>query len=401
MANIPPELFTEILSLLPVKSLLCYRSTSKSLRSLIDSYNFIKLHLKNSFNFNFSLILRHNSDLYQIDFPNLTTAVQLNHPLMCYSNRITLFGSCNGILCISNIADDIAFWNPNIRKYRIIPYLQIPPRSESDTTLFAARVHGFGFDPLTGDYKLVRISYFVDLQHRTFDSQVRIFSSKMNSWKILPSMPYALCCARTMGVYVENSLHWVVTRKLEPFQPDLIVAFDLTLEIFNEVDLPEIEVVNSNTNNEINAENASFEIDVAVLGGCLCMIVNYRATKVDIWLMKEYGCRDSWFKLLTLVESCLILPLKSLRPLCYSSDGKMVLLEVDRKKLFWYDFKSGQVSYVQGIPNLNEAMVCGSSLVPPSLPFDNYRKENQLKLRCESISKRRDDFLSQGFKLTL
>ncbi|CAJ2646050.1 unnamed protein product [Trifolium pratense] len=93
MTNIPPELFTDILSLLPVPSLLRVRSTSKSIRSLIDSINFINLHLKNSFNFNLSLILRHNSDLYQIDFSNLTTAVQLNHPLMCYSNRITLFGS--------------------------------------------------------------------------------------------------------------------------------------------------------------------------------------------------------------------------------------------------------------------------------------------------------------------
>ncbi|CAL5183989.1 unnamed protein product [Lathyrus oleraceus] len=389
MANIPSELLTDILSLLPVRSLLRFRLSSKSLRSLIDSHNFINLHLHNSFNF--TLILRHNSDLYQLDFPTLATAVPLNHPLMCYSNRITLFGSCNGILCISNIADDIAFWNPNIRKHRIIPYLPISPRSESDTSLFAARVHGFGFDPFDCDYKLVRISYFVDLQQRTFDSQVRVFSSRTNSWKALPSMPYALCCARTMGVLVENSLHWIVTRKLEPFQPDLIVAFNLTLEIFEEVPLPEIEVANSE----------SFEIDVAVLGGCLCMIVNYQASKVDVWVMRKYGSRDSWCKLFTLVESCFILPLKSLRPLGYSDYGSKVLLEVDRKKLFWYDFKTEQVVYAQGIPSLNEGMICVESLVPPSLHMDNYRKENQHKLRCESISNRRDDFLSQGFKLTL
>ncbi|XP_004486223.1 F-box protein CPR1 [Cicer arietinum] len=396
MADIPPELLTDILSLLPVQSLLRFRSTSKPLRSLIDSNNFINLHLNKSTNFN--LIVRHNSDLYQIDFPNLTsttaTAVQLNHPLMCYSNRITLLGSCNGLLCISNVADDIAFWNPSLRKHRIIPYLRISPRSKSDTSLFAARVHGFGFDPFAGDYKLVRISYFVDLQNRTFDSQVRLFSSRTNSWKVLPSMCYALCCARTMGVFVDNSLHWVVTRKLEPGQPDLIVAFNLTLEIFNEVPLPEIEVVDNN--------GESFEIDVAVLGGCLCMIVNYEITKVDVWVMKEYVSRDSWFKLLTLVGSCYFLPLKSLRPLGYSNDGSKVLLEVDRKKLFWYDFKSEQVSFVSGISNMNEAMICVGSLVPPSLPIvDNYKKENQHKLRCESISKRRDDFLSQGFKLTL
>ena len=306
---------------------------------------------------------------------------------MSYSNRITLFGSCNGLICISNIADDIAFWNPNIRKHRIIPYLPTTPRSESDTTLFAARVHGFGFDSFAGDYKLVRISYFVDLQNRSFDSQVRVFSLKMNSWKELPSMNYALCCARTMGVFVENSnlnsssLHWVVTRKLEPFQPDLIIAFNLTLEIFNEVPLPEI--------GEVNSESESFEIDVAVLGGCLSMIVNYQTTQIDVWVMKEYGLKDSWCKLFTLVGLFFPTPLKSLRPLGYSSDGKKVLLEIDRKKLFWYDLKSENVTSVPGIPNMNEAMICVGSLVPPSLPVDNCRKENLHKLRCESISKRR------------
>ncbi|XP_058764260.1 F-box protein CPR1-like [Vicia villosa] len=387
MANIPSDLFTDILSLLPVLPLLRFRLSSKSLRSLIDSHNFINLHLHNSSNS--TLILRHNSDLYQLNFPTLTTLTPLNHPLMCYSNRITLFGSCNGILCISNIADDIAFWNPNIRKHRIIPYLPISPRSESDTSLFAARVHGFGYDPFGSDYKLVRISYYVDLQQRTFDSQVRLFSSKTNSWKALPSMNYALCCARTMGVLVENSLHWIVTRKLEPFQPDLIVGFNLTLEVFEEVPLPEVD------------DSESFEIDVAVLGGCLCMIVNYQASKVDVWVMRKYGSGDSWCKLFTLIEPCFILPLKSLRPLGYSEDRNRVLLEVERKKLVWYDFKTGQVVDVQGIPSLNEGMICVESLVPPSLPMDNYRKEIQHKLRCESISNRRDDFLSQGFKLTL
>jgi len=96
MADLPPEIVTGILSLLPVQSLLRFRSTSKSLQSLIDSHNFI---LKNSLNR--SLILRHNSNLYQInDFSNLTTAIKLNLPLKGSNNFISLFGSCNGLLCI-------------------------------------------------------------------------------------------------------------------------------------------------------------------------------------------------------------------------------------------------------------------------------------------------------------
>jgi F-box interacting protein len=368
MADLPPEILTGILSTLPAQSLLRFRSTSKSLQSLIDSHNFIKLHLKNSLNH--SLILQHKSNLYQFnDFPNLTTSIKLNLPFEGSNNFISLLGSCNGLLCIFSNGE-IAFWNPNIRKHRIIPDLPIPipDPSESNSIPFCFCVRGFGFDPLTDDYKLLRICCFFELQHSTSESHVSLFSSKGSSWKKLPSIPYDLYYYRKMGVFVENSLHWIMTQKLDPLQPRVIVAFNLTLEIFAEVPFPEI-------GEEVNSE--SFEIDVEVLGGCLCMIVNYHTTKIDVWEMKEYGCRDSWCKLFTLTESCFTLPLKSLRLVGYSSDGSMVLLEVDCEKLFWYDRKSERVSYVEEIPSLNDAMICVGSLVPPSFPW----KENRTSKR--------------------
>jgi len=55
-------------------------------------------------------------------------------------------------------------------------------------------------------------------------------------------MQYALYNGQTMNVLVENSLHLVVSRKPGMFEPPLIVAFNLTQEIFNEVPLLEIQV---------------------------------------------------------------------------------------------------------------------------------------------------------------
>ncbi|KAG4945978.1 hypothetical protein AAZX31_15G110000 [Glycine max] len=391
--HLPREVLTEILSRLPVRSLLRFRSTSKSWKSLIDSQHLNWLHLTRSLTLasNTSLILRVDSDLYQTNFPTLDPPVSLNHPLMCYSNSITLLGSCNGLLCISNVADDIAFWNPSLRQHRILPYLPVPRRRHPDTTLFAARVCGFGFDHKTRDYKLVRISYFVDLHDRSFDSQVKLYTLRANAWKTLPSLPYALCCARTMGVFVGNSLHWVVTRKLEPDQPDLIIAFDLTHDIFRELPLPDTGGV-----------DGGFEIDLALLGGSLCMTVNFHKTRIDVWVMREYNRRDSWCKVFTLEESREMRSLKCVRPLGYSSDGNKVLLEHDRKRLFWYDLEKKEVALVkiQGLPNLNEAMICLGTLVPPYfLPRQICRKPRALG--CERPRKTRDDFLSQGFKLTL
>jgi len=55
------------------------------------------------------------------------------------------------------------------------------------------------------------------------------------------------------------------------------------------------------------------------------------------------------------------------------------------RKLFWYDLNSEQVTYVQGIPTLNEVMVCAESLVSPSLPIDSLRRESTHKRRYLSF----------------
>jgi len=384
--HLPPDILEEMFSRLPVQSLLRFRSTSKSLRSLIDSHNFIKLHLKNALNFNFFLL--HNNDLYQLDFPNLTKSmIPLNHPFSSNitpvtrnSSVMTLIGSCNGLLAISHgkitfkhpyDANEITFWNPTTRKHQIIPFHPLPIPNLLKSNNIALCVHGFGFDPLTADYKLLRISFIADLNY-SFDPHVRLFSSKTNSWKIIHSIPpYALYYCETMGVFVENSIHWIMTPKINGEDPCLIVAFDLSLEIFNEVPLP------AEIDQEVNC-NESFKIDVADLGGRLCLTVKYETTKIDVWVMKEYGSSDSWCKLFTLDQSSFTFSLKSLRPLCYSSDGSKVLLEEHYEKLFWYDLKSEQVSYVEGIPSFDGAMICVESLVPPSFPVDNCRtKENR------------------------
>jgi len=82
-----------------------------------------------------------------------------------------------------------------------------------------------------------------------------------------------------------------------------------------------------------------------------------------------------------LVQSCFTLPLKSSKPLGYSCDGSKVLLEINCKKLFWYDLKSEQVSYVERIPNWNAAMFRVGSLVPPCFPVNNCTKENRTSKR--------------------
>ncbi|CAL5199586.1 unnamed protein product [Lathyrus oleraceus] len=390
MAELPSEVITEILSRVPAKPLLRLRSTCKWWRSLIDSTDFVFFHLNKSRDS--IIILRQHSRLYELDLNSMDRVKELDHPLMCYSNRIKVLGSCNGLLCICNIADDIAFWNPSIRKHRVIPSEPLIRKETKEnsaiTTLLAARVYGFGYDSFSGEYKLVSISYFVDLHNRSFDSHVKIYTMRTDVWKTLTSMPYALCCARTMGVFLSGALHWVVTRDLEPDSLDLIVAFDLRFEVFREVKLPA-------------SVDGKFDMDVGVLRGMLCMIENRGSEGFDVWVMREYGLVESWGKLFTVEQPRDVKLIKSLRPLGYSKNGDRVMFEQDSKKLCWYNLASKDLSWVRisGMPNNIEGTVCIGSLVPPSLQCRNVQSKNPKSV--DEKNKKRDDFLSKGFKLTL
>lgn len=143
-----------------------------------------------------------------------------------------------------------------------------------------------------------------------------------------------------------------------------------------------------------------FDMQVALLGGCLC-VVEDRRSAFDVWVMRVYGSRDSWVKLFTLTQSEDVgsVKLKSVRPLVL--EGDRVLFEQNRTKLCWYDLKSGNLSYVKvpGVGNTIEGTVSIGSLVPPNLLRDEESEEH--RLGHDKNRKKRDDFLSQGFKLTL
>lgn len=353
MADLPPEIIIAVFYRLPVRPLLQFRSVSKPLRSLIDSTGFIDLHLKNSIETgsNLSLILRKETEIYFINLDALSDAVSLAHPLMCYSNQILILGSINGLICISNVAEDIALWNPSIRRHKVLPFL---PIERIGSSILGTRVFGFGYDPVNEDYKLVRISQFINLGSEGFVSKVKVYSLRANEWRDSEDMPFVLCYTRKNGTFASGALHWVVNRKFNVEEADLIVAFDLTVERFREVPLPE-------------CTEERFHIDVGVLGGCVCMIATYQDVRIDVWVMREYGVKKSWAKLFSVAQADEVVgSFKYLRPLVYSKTDGEVLLELDNQRLVWYDLRGKRVKNVSvaGLPNSFEAEICVGSLVP-------------------------------------
>ncbi|KAL7607770.1 hypothetical protein Lser_V15G11458 [Lactuca serriola] len=158
--NLCQELMVEILTRLPPKSLLRFRSASKSLRSCIDSPDFIRKHTCRSRQ-RVLLIHKvkqtHKYKRYRdASFCTLHAKEQLPLPLsLCTTlvvlpcRKATLLGSCNGILLLYENGV-ISLWNPSIMRQLTLPDC---PLQEC----FGGMAIGLGFDPITDDNKVVSI----------------------------------------------------------------------------------------------------------------------------------------------------------------------------------------------------------------------------------------------------
>ncbi|XP_042029139.1 F-box protein CPR1-like, partial [Salvia splendens] len=234
-------------------------------------------------------------------------------------------GSCNGLVLLTPNSGDIILWNPAIRKQlKLAAQPPIPHRFIRDEAIFA-----LGYDSEHDDYKVVSVNQAAnDKDGNTFTTETMIYSLKSNSWKKAKDFPYLLPHHTSRwGIYLNGALHTVVKHGRNPEM--VIMSFDLGKEEHLEIPLPE----------HSNAAIRGVE-SLEVLVGCLAAVVPGKKCGTDIWLMKEYGVKQSWMKLLQLDPPLL----GGLRPLAYSKSGGEVLLNDDGMCLSWYDLKKKTVA---------------------------------------------------------
>ncbi|KAK1367158.1 F-box domain-containing protein [Heracleum sosnowskyi] len=155
------HLVSEILSRLPVKTLLQYRCVSKPWCSLIDSPRFAKTHLKRSIECqtNIGVVVR-GCVSYSVDFDSLdngtANAVEIDEPLKTLLSDTGVVGTCNGLHCLFKIVEaDMFLWNPATRKCKKLP--RAPTDFRRPFEFNWSSLSGFGYDAVNDDYKVLRI----------------------------------------------------------------------------------------------------------------------------------------------------------------------------------------------------------------------------------------------------
>ncbi|KAL3655196.1 hypothetical protein CASFOL_000982 [Castilleja foliolosa] len=327
---LPPELLKIILSRVPAKCLLRFRCVSKSWRSIIDSPDLIKLHLKKSAESytNLSLILTetgldfHMLDLGLLDNENPKKPRISKTPFPGDEIR-GISNTCDGLVVVTaDLFGPLALWNPFMKKHIIFP----DSLSKcSDRCYFPDVLFGLGYDSKTDDYKVVRNFEYKNLRtHQLVGSKTEVYTFKSKVWKEVQPFPCPLSYTMQLWVGpVNGSLHMLCMDKSR--RHSKIVGFSVENENYFEMMFP---------------KGTDSVMGLDLLGGCLSMTCGNTESQINIWVMKEYGVQESWTNLISIVNPVCDNPSDCFKPLVYSEDGQKILMYGNRAKFVWYDLKT-------------------------------------------------------------
>ncbi|KAI8012346.1 F-box protein [Camellia lanceoleosa] len=290
--QVPIQIILEILSRLPIKSLFRCQLVCKEWFSSISDPHFAKLHLSRSpISLLIKPIFRESRKLRLFDLQilhkthpreaHLKLTTEINIP---YAGQ-EIVNSCNGLLCLC-YKSVICVCNPILGEYITLPY------ATYDGHYCVLTVTAFGFILRTNQYKVIRffiervvesINPITELKTYRDDPKAMIYTIGDGLWRNLGSVPYYLK-NRSFNSFVNGALHWL---NFTCDSPDFIRCFDFDSEEFWVVlEPPEFGL----------RKEFSDHIRVGVLRGSLSIYDFSSPLRMDIWLMKDYGIKESWSK---------------------------------------------------------------------------------------------------------
>ncbi|XP_062005047.1 F-box/kelch-repeat protein At3g06240-like [Rosa rugosa] len=196
-------------------------------------------------------------------FGDRSSVRKLQFPFQPPVGRLSLLGSCNGIVFIAFDERVFYIWNPSTGFFRKLP----DPGSLCDQRFLFN--YGVGYLSATDDYKIFIAT-----------DVYAIFSSRAQAWKKLEV--YSESPPSYRGTLLNEALHWLN-------QENGIVAFDLAHEKFSKMTMPNFDERSLNQFGYlgVSAEGwLSFALSLWNARDC-----------IQVWVMKEYGVHDSWTKL--------------------------------------------------------------------------------------------------------
>ncbi|KAL8102450.1 putative F-box protein At3g51171 [Apium graveolens] len=294
--DLPESLIIEILSRLPVKDLLQFKSVCKSWYAIISSPNFVSNHLSNYYNNNDDwrgcllvqdFITHAEIELVELlvdETPQVLASDNLHGmPMRCSF----LCGPCDGLYYVYQYDGRRALWNPAINEFKLLPDIICKPDLPTHFTYSSYEVFGFGFDHVSRDYKVVVMKGYwevnpnnkSDLNHPV---SVLVYSLRTESWRYCGDLSKAYDLEMNYCyIYVNECCYWLGS---QDYSSEVMISFDMTSDSFKEFNIPDYA-------------QPSFKC-LAVYDDSLVLLSLHETKKnFDIWTWSEGGC---WTKKFTL-----------------------------------------------------------------------------------------------------
>ncbi|XP_051152001.1 F-box/kelch-repeat protein At3g06240-like [Andrographis paniculata] len=351
--KLPEDLVLEILSRLPVKSLVRFRSVCTSWNhSIVKDFMFVSRHYKNVLlkqrDLETLLISRRDDgtnrrviSLLENDDgngDNTTTLVNQEPPTSFLNDifgHVRLIGPCNGIICLYGYTDHIALWNPSIHDFKILP------RSHVLRPLHA-RIRGgdlgIGFDPTTCDLKVMQILFCITSDnHLTY--HVEIYSSRTNTWKIYQhNIPGNIMYYNIWSmVYKDETFCWWAQDddNNNNNNSEIILSFNMRNEVFRKTPLP-LNI------QDLGGQDRTTRAILPLKESIALLVYNLKdSDKVfDIWVANQVGIgRDDWTRLPS------VGPISNVeRPLGFWKNNEELVLESSKGELVVFKIRDQEIS---------------------------------------------------------
>ncbi|XP_057435568.1 F-box/kelch-repeat protein At3g06240-like [Lotus japonicus] len=319
---LPDELVEAILLRLPVSSLLRFKCVSKLWLSLISNPQFAKSQFDLAASPTHRLLLNctDDSQIQSLDIesspPNDDeSAAVLNYTYVNMFYRfitsLEVLGSCRGFLLflLPNFPPDYIVCNPATGVQR---------RIRSTRFRYSNYLYGIGYDESTDDYLLVAITSC------HFWPTIELFSLRTNvpfSLRLKGKYRYInLKFDCRSGLFLNGSLHWLVTVTSSDTNPRVLLAFDLVSKSLSEIALSPGLALELNKGSYCLRE----------MRGCVGLCYSGYGEMAEIWIMKEYKVQSSWTKI---VLSYDILSAPRFFPICFTKCGDVFGSNVDGRLL--------------------------------------------------------------------
>jgi len=260
-------------------------------------------------------------------------------------------GATTGTLCIytRHYNYNLVLWNPSTDELNVVPSSSMEFMSPYRNPYVI--LHGFGYDHVRDDYKIIRCVILFplnnqdllclnvsqeDVQHEISYRRVwEIYSLRYYTWEELHVNMPRQCYSGLL--YTDGICHWLSENNAQHY----LVSFDLSNHVFFTTFTP----LQISTDIDPNFDFEDVNTELVMLNGSIALISWYgHMTTFHISILGELGVSESWTKLFIIGP----LPYLSLYPIGARRNGD-IFFEKRYGELFFFDLNTQMIVELGGV----------------------------------------------------